>query len=370
MNIFAKSPTKLASINLIYLGKVVNEVAPFRGVSHLAEHLMSYSVRDLEPKYEKYGIVSNACTGPLFVAFYLQGLERYIKQFGEEFIQKITNFTPSKELFERERKVVLEEYKDCFTEQISCYLLNQSRINYDYCGAIGYREDLEKLTYEEYLDFQKTFFARPDRLIYVGKKSLELPLEFIQSPTEKMFELKYSTNLTLEQQSSFKEKAVVHLHTSLNSKELPYAKFASALLSKGMDSPLFKTVREKHALAYFVHCGTPSFSSNFSTMDILTQVSNENINLTFELISEVLTNIDKHLTKKRFKDLSTAYKITLEKDDIDRYINIGKYIVPYEDTVDYLFDHQLLTYDGMIEFIKSKSNHFLHFSDKMELINN
>ena len=75
MNIFVKSQTALASLNLVYLGKVVQEQPGFRGISHLAEHLISYGVRDCEPQYEKYGIMSNASTGPLSVSFYLQGLD-------------------------------------------------------------------------------------------------------------------------------------------------------------------------------------------------------------------------------------------------------------------------------------------------------
>ena len=364
MNIFAKSATKLSSINLIYTGKVIHEEKPFRGVSHLAEHLMAYAVRDLESEYEKYGIVSNACTGPLYVAFYLQGLERYVKKFAEDFIFKIISFVPSKELFERERKVVLEEYKDCFTDQISSFVLNQSRINYDYCGAIGYREDLENLTYEQYLEFQKTFFSKSDKLLYVGSKPIDFNLEFGNTDCFKLFKFKESTSLQLEENSVFKEKAVVHLHTQITSDELPYAKFACALLSKGMDSPLFRVVREENALAYFVHCGAPSFSYNFSTMDILTQVSTENLHFTFEVIENVLNNVEKYISKKRFKDLITSYKITLEKDDINRYSNISKFITPYENTIDYLLDNKLLTYEKTIDFLKSKQGKFYHFSDK------
>lgn len=364
MNIFAKSPTKLSSINLIYSGKVIHEEKPFRGVSHLAEHLMAYAVRDMESEYEKYGIVSNACTGPLYVSFYLQGLERYIKKFAYDFIAKIINFVPSKELFERERKVVLEEYKDCFTDQVMSYLLNQSRINYDYCGAIGYREDLENLTYEQYLEFQKSFFSKPDKLLYIGSKAIDFNLEFAKTDCNKLFDFKLETNLQLEKLNSFKEKAVVHLHTQITPEELPYMKFASALLSKGMDSPLFRVVREENALAYFVHCGVPSFSYNFATMDILTQVSTENLHFTFDVIENVLNNVEKYVTRKRFKDLITSYKITLEKDDINRYTNIGKFITPYESTIDYLLDNKLLTYDKTIEILKSKQGKFHHFSDK------
>ena len=364
MNIFAKSQTALASLNLVYLGKVVHEQPGFRGVSHLAEHLISYGVRDCEAQYEKYGIVSNAATGPLSVSFYLQGIDRYIRQFGDDFIDRLLKFEPSKELFERERKVVLEEYKDCFTDQVGSYLLNQMRINYDYCGPVGYRADLENLTYDDYMDFQRSTFRAPDKLIYVGDSEFKKEINFSNSSLTREFKLQKSTTLELENKSSFEEKAVVHLHSPLQQHELPYARFASRLLSHGMDSPLFKLVREKHALAYFVYAAASSLSLNCSSFDILTLVSKENKDFTFELISDVMNNPEKYVTQERFDDLLFAYKIILEKEEIERYINVNKFIAPYECSIDYLIDNKLLTYESIINFIKNAAKNTHHFSDK------
>lgn len=364
MNIFAKSQTALASLNLVYLGKVVNEQPGFRGVSHLAEHLISYGVRECEPQYEKYGIVSNASTGPLSVSFYLQGIDRYIRQFGNDYIDRLLKFEPSRELFERERKVVLEEYKDCFTDQVGSYLLNQMRICYDYCGPVGYRADLENLTYDAYMDFQKSNFSAPDKLIYVGDSEFEKDVNFGNSSLLREFKLKSSTTLELENKSTFEEKAVVHLHSPLKQNELPYARFAARLLSHGMDSPLFKLVREEHALAYFVYAAASSLSLNSSSFDVLTLVSKENKDFTFELIESVFTDPEKYVTCERFNDLLFAYRIILEKEEIERYINVNKFIAPYECSIDYLIDNKLLTYDSIIDFIKNAAGNIYRFSDK------
>lgn len=364
MNIFVKSQTALASLNLIYLGKVVQEKPGFRGVSHLAEHLLAYSVRECEPQYEKYGILSNASTGPLAVSFYLQGLDRYIRQFGDDFISRILKFEPSRELFERERKVVLEEYKDCFTDQTGSYLLNRMRINYDYCGAVGYRRDLEELTYENYLEYQRQAFAKPDKLIYVGDKKFEKEIDFGQSSMYRNFVLKNSTELELEDKSRFDEKAVVHLHAPIREGDIAYAKFAGKLLSGGMDSPLFKIVREDHALAYFVYAAGSSLSLNCSSFDVLTLVSKENRDFAFELIEKVLNEPEKYVSRQRFEDLHFAYSISLEKEEIERYINVSKFITPYESSIDYLFDNKLLTYDSTIDFIRRAAANMHRFSDK------
>ena len=364
MNIFAKSQTALASLNIVYLGKVVHEQPGFRGVSHLAEHLISYGVRDCEPQYEKYGILSNASTGPLSVSFYLQGLDRYIRQFGDDYIIRILNFEPSKELFERERKVVLEEYKDCFTDQVGAYLYNQMRINYDYCGPIGYREDLEKLTYDQYIEFQRQTFAEPDKLIYVGDREFENNIIFGKSSMIRDFKLKNSTALQLEDKSRFEEKAVIHTHSPIAPQDLPFARFASKLLSGGMDSPLFKLIREEHALAYFVY-GMPNILSlNCCSFDVITLVSKENKNFAFELIDRVLNEPEKYVSKERFDDLHFAYKIALEKEEIERYINVSKFIAPYETSIDYVINQNLLTYESCIDFIRRCAGNLHRFSDK------
>ena len=364
MNIFAKSQTALSSLNIIYLGKVVHEQPGFRGVSHLAEHLISYGVRPCESQYEKYGIVSNASTGPLAVSFYLQGLDRYIRQFGEDYIERILKFEPSRELFERERKVVLEEYKDCFTDQVGAYLYNQMRINYDYCGPIGYREDLEKLTYENYIEFQRKNFSAPDKMIYVGDKELNFDIKFANSTMMRDFKLQNSTTLQLENKNQFDEKAVVHIHAPIKPEDLPFARFAGKLLSGGMDSPLFKLVREEHALAYFVYAMPNILSLNCCSFDIITLVSKENKDFTFELIEQVLKNPEKFVSKERFDDLYFAYSIALEKEEIERYINVSKFVAPYESSIDYIFNNKLLTYESIIDFIKRSAVSTYHFSDK------
>ena len=364
MNIFVKSQTALASLNLVYLGKVVQEQPGFRGISHLAEHLISYGVRDCEPQYEKYGIMSNASTGPLSVSFYLQGLDRYIRKFGDDYIRIILSFEPSKELFERERKVVLEEYKDCFTDQVGAYLYNQMRINYDYCGPIGYRQDLENLTYEDYIEYQRQTFSAPDKLIYVGDKEFEYDIKFGNSQLTRNFKLKNSTALELENKSQFEEKAVVHIHAPINENDLPYARFASKLLSGGMDSPLFKLIREEHALAYFVY-GMPNILSlNCCSFDVITLVSKENRDFAFELIEKVLTEPEKYVSRERFEDLHFAYKIALEKEEIERYINVSKFIAPYETSIDYIIDKNLLSYESCIDFIRRSAANLYRFSDK------
>ena len=364
MNIFVKSQTALASLNLVYLGKVVQEQPGFRGISHLAEHLISYGVRDCEPQYEKYGIMSNASTGPLSVSFYLQGLDRYIRKFGDDYIRRILSFEPSKELFERERKVVLEEYKDCFTDQISSYIYNQMRINYDYCGPIGYREDLEKLTYSDYIEFQRENFKAPDKLVFVGDREFEVNIDFASSDLRRNFILKNSTELQLENKNSFEEKAVIHLLAPIPQEDLPYGHFAARLLSRGMDSPFFKLIREKHALAYFVHASASSMSIDSSTFDIITLVSKENKDFTFDLLESVMNDPEKFISRERFDDLYFAYNISMEKEEIERYINITKFILPIESRIDHIINNKLLTYESIIDFIKRTAKKCLRFSDK------
>ncbi|MDD3153510.1 MAG: insulinase family protein, partial [Victivallaceae bacterium] len=339
---------------------------PIRGVSHLAEHIMSYAVRPLEAGYEKSAISSNACTGALHVRFFLQGLESQIRKHAPEFLRRIVDFEPSRELFERERQVVLEEYKDNFTDQAGAYLINLSRKYYDYYGPLGAREDLENLTYEAYLDFQHREFSRPAKLIYVGTTPFEpKKMEFAPTQLKRTFSFRPDRKLIPEHPCAFEEKTVIDFHTSLKAEELAYAKLGMTLLSAGMESPLFKLVREKHALAYFVFGTARLLSGNYGCADILTMVSNANRDKAIELIGKVLAAPEKFLTRKRFREVVASYVLHMRIQEIERYINIDQTLAPNpRQTLDYLMNHQMPTYESMIAFLQKFGVRFVPGTDR------
>ena len=54
----------------------------------------------------------------------------------------------------------------------------------------------------------------------------------------------------------------------------------------------------------------------------------------------------------------------LEKEEIERYINVAKFIAPYETSIDYIIDKNLLTYESCIDFIRRCAANLYRFSDK------
>ena len=61
------------------------------------------------------------------IVFYLTGLDEKVNKWKGEFMDLLGEFNVTKEQFENERKIVLEEYMDSFNEQTQCHMLNLSR---------------------------------------------------------------------------------------------------------------------------------------------------------------------------------------------------------------------------------------------------
>jgi predicted Zn-dependent peptidase len=143
-----------------------------RGLSHMAEHLLCHSFDHLLPKITANSISYNAFTSDNHVVFYWTGLHEKLSEFESEFV-KIFDFVPTKEQFENERNIILQEYTQYMADQNSIYQ-NINRKYYDYYGAIGCRPDIESITYE---DFLKDENAEADRQIPEVIKTADFLIE-------------------------------------------------------------------------------------------------------------------------------------------------------------------------------------------------
>lgn len=111
--------------------------------------------------------------------------------------------------------------------------------------------------------------------------------------------------------------------------DFPYIKFINDMLGAGLSSPLYKEVREKKGLVYYVHC-YQSRINNQSISTISTQTSNKNANLVVDTIKKVVNNPDKFLTKERFDIVKESHIINKKKDKINRYQSVRRWIDPQE----------------------------------------
>jgi predicted Zn-dependent peptidase len=328
MIINLKSETDLSGFYVVYEGSTNLEKKGWFGISHLMEHLMCKNFDHLQEDFDKDGIDWNAYTSSNEIVFYLTGLDEKVNKWKGEFMDLLGEFNVTKEQFENERNIVLEEYMDCFNDQTQTHMLNLSRKLFGDYDPIGLKEDLEKLKYMDCLNFFELQYAKPTKIINVSKNKpyKNNKIDFAKRDIKKTIEFG-NNDVALELSNEFKDKTSIAILSPIIEEDFAYVHFINAMLSLGLKSPLYQEIREKKGLVYYVHC-YQSRVNNQGINTISTQTSNKNYNGVVDAVKEVITNPDKYLTKERFDLVKDYYKVRMAKDEILRYKNVNQYINP------------------------------------------
>jgi len=322
MIINLKSQTDLSGFYVVYEGSTNLEKKGWFGLSHLMEHLLCKSFEHLQEDFDKDGIDWNAYTSSSEICFYLTGLEEKVNKWKGEFIDLLGQFDVTKEQFENERKIVLEEMADCFNDQTQAHQLNLSRKLFNDFDPIGLKEDIENLKFMDCLNYFELQYAKPSKIINVSKKNYKnLTVDFEDRKIIKSFS--YGNHkVPLELNNEFKDKSSLVLLTPIIQEDFAYVNFINAMLSLGLKSPLYQEVREKRGLVYYVHCNQSRMNQQGIT-SIATQTSNKNFNQCVDAIKLVLDKPSKYLTKDRFNLVKDYYTVRKQKEEILRYKNVN-----------------------------------------------
>jgi len=312
----------------VYEGSTNLEKPGWYGISHLMEHLMCKNFDHLQEDFDKDGIDWNAYTSGNEIVFYLTGLEEKVNKWKGEFMDLLGQFNVTKEDFENERKIVLEEYMDSFNSQTEVHMLNLSRKLFNDYDPIGLREDLEKLKFMDCLNFFELQYSKPTKIINVskGKPYKNNEIDFAERKIDRKIEFgNYDTPLELG--NEFKDKTSLVMLSPVIDEDFAYVHFINAMLSLGLKSPLYQEIREKRGLVYYIHCYQSRMNQQCLNT-IATQTSNKNLKECIGAIKEVLENPKKYLTKERFDLVKEYYKVRMQKDEILRYKNVNQFINP------------------------------------------
>lgn len=328
MIINLKSETELSGFYVVYEGSTNLEKKGWRGLSHLGEHLVCKSFDHLQEDFDRDSIDWNAYTSSNEIVFYMTGLDEKVNKWKGEFMNLLGQFNITKEQFENERKIVLEEYMDSFNDQTQSHMLNLSRKLFNDFDPIGLKEDLENLKFMDFINFWELQYSKPTKIINVSKnkKYKNNTIEFSERKIEKVTEFgNYDTPLELN--NDFKDKTSIAILSPIIEEDFAYVHFINAMLSLGLKSPLYQEIREKRGLVYYIHC-YQSRMNNQGINTISTLTSNKNYDEVLEATKLVISNPDKYLTKERFDLVKDYYKVRMQKDEILRYKNINQFINP------------------------------------------
>jgi predicted Zn-dependent peptidase len=270
----------------------------------------------------------NAYTSSGEIVFYLTGLDEKVNKWKDEFLKLLGEFKITKEQFENERKIVIEEYLDAMNGQTELHQINLERKLFNDYGPIGLLEDLEKLRFLDIINFWELQYANPTKIINVSKNNdyKNNEIDFVEHKINKKIEFG-NHNAPLEKGNDFKDKSSLVILSPIIEEDFAYVHFINAMLSLGLKSPLYQEIREKKGLVYYVHCYQARMN-NQGLNTIATQTSNKNIDAVIAAVKEVIENPKKYLTKERFDLVKDYYKVRMQKDEILRYKNVNQYINP------------------------------------------
>jgi len=328
MIINLKSENDLSSFYIIWEGSTNLEKKGNFGISHLVEHLQTKMIDHLQEDFDRDGIDWNLWTSSNEICMYIQGLDEKVNKWKHIIMDLIFDFKITKEDFENERKIVLEEYSDSMNSQTEVHQLNLHRKLFNDYGPIGLKEDLENLKFLDIINFWELQYSKPSKIINVSKGKLYKNNEIDFANREIVKNINFGNhNVPLELNNEFKDKSSLVMLSPIIEDDFAYAHFINSMLSLGLKSPLYQQVREKKGLVYYIHCYQTRMNKQ-GLINIATQTSNKNFDEVVKSIKSVIQNPNKFITKERFDLIKDFYKVRRQKDDILRYKNVNQWINP------------------------------------------
>jgi len=356
------SKVGISYMGLVYPYGGATELPGYRGISHLMEHLMCKTYDDLRCELRSSGIVTNAYTSNLKTVFWFKGLDEELIKFQQKLLDGFVeqNKLWTKEEFEAEKKTVIQEYKDCFNDQLIGSIYNFSRKHYGEFGPIGLLIDIESFTYEESIEMAKNYKVNFD-LYTVGNKLLNETNEDINL---------YENHEVLFNEQGYpnpidkvikEDKTVVGLISKkvIGIDRVSKIDLIIGCINQGLESPLYQEIREKRGLSYYSYGYCEGYSKSFfpfffscTTNDRVDELKNVYV----DFFSKDLKDI---VSKERFEVCKQNKKI---KEKMNRILfHDGINIIELSDYNPYEGISEL-SYDDAIELSSeylNKDNLFL-----------
>lgn len=321
--IYEKKSLKMTGLYITFNRGGLYDAEGEYGTSHLMEHLLCKTFKDEYSNLTKLNVDWNAYTSNELVVVHFTGLEKYFTgEVKTRLVKKLLGgISISREEFETEKNVVLQEYMDSFNDPET--MGNVIREKFNYFGAIGRKADIEKFSFEDMQRHYELYYTKPNKIIEVGPSSTDFSfVNFAETPVVPARKLKYSDknkNVETEPLPENNKTTVRYLSKKMVSKsDYPALKTALVMLTGGLESPMFKRIREEKGLCYGVFGFTTNFITDASIVFGATtdQKNKDALKNEFEYF---FNDIKPHLTQERFNDVIQSYSISEEENKIFRY---------------------------------------------------
>ncbi len=349
MYIFEKTDNEMAGVYLSFESPAMNETSKNYGISHLLEHMICESTDDLDETYDENCVQTNAFTGKDEVVFHMTGLSERVNMFKDDYINRILSYEPTKKDFDKQKPIVMQEYNDWFTDTFRATYTNFLSKHYGFIPSIGTREALEAISFDDVVEFKKTYFSNPAKIIVADKADTGLKFNF-------------SANNNIPQDiNSYsyinKDVEINDLSVGMISGSAPISesnedyniRMIVKMLGYGLKSPLYQRLREQDNLCYWVSCFN-QYLHNKNIVLIGTSAANENTSKIQDGIFEILYNPEKYLTKERYALMLNNSRASEKVRE--QYKHEYDYLYTYfdKDSISLRKNMHRITYEGVMDY--------------------
>lgn len=352
--IFGKNSSKKAVIRLsLDAGSGVEFGGAWTpGIAHVVEHMMfqgsnKLSHDDLVRNMARLGANFNAYTSHSKVSFYVEVPEDNFLNAAELFSAMFFDRKFSREDFDKEKNVVLEEERgsrddinSLVWEHVCKFICNGPMS----APVIGTEESIKSITLEELQAFYDNFYKHKNMMLTITKSSEKdvKKVAKLFGGDDGIFE---KANPVKNSYTKQKKKimygkvqqakiAICYKSFPVANKEVRDLMFAEKFFSSGMDSRLFRNVRQNAGLCYSI--GSTSFcSSDIGWLMIWVETGSKTVNNVIKLVDKEVKNLlvngpnEEEMERAKNKYLSELYGSSETSCGLNTTLtNIGFYNLP------------------------------------------
>lgn len=353
------------------------------GLSHLVEHCLCENIKNYDAKLKEYGISWNAGTNEEGICFYMFGLDRYIRKFINKFTKAVLTYQITPEVFERERKIVIAEYKQRFNDEFARFCINFERKHYNHSAVIGSLSDLENITYDKFMEFKNRIISNISVIYYLhpktkkkfefdddvkvlikedGKEKKELDVKFNEKLQTK-FPMEYFNSGVTEENILMLFSKMVWKNKTEKYKNIALSKVLIDYLAGGLTAYLYKEIREKLACVYSI-AGYDSIYQKEGAISFFLQTSQENKDKVIKKLNKSLAKLKGKYSKRKFNISVKNINIENEMRECMNGTNPDMFVDETYLNVRKLFKEKKITFEDFCKFADQFIDNYKIYNDK------
>lgn len=274
------------------------------GLHHFLEHLVFRDWKRVENIATRSCVKINAVTDDDRVYFHIDGLTEGVVQILKELkLEKRFFRMPSKDAFEVEKNVILQEYDSMLTHRPSAIITNIQRHYFNYYNPFGSREVVENVTYDEMCSYAD-WFKTPSTVVFVAGDNARYSVQGFEtlentcvSPALKFGRYESDNGEVTGHKDEMLVCDFVSCQNILSELDIFMLK---CLWSDGYDSPVNTCIREDSGLAY-----SASLFADLpcSTLATFLTIAPEHLRQARNIATNMFYDYEKHITLERFNNV-------------------------------------------------------------------